>query len=150
MNEKNQGWRLPAIATALAVAACNGAQSPETQDMAKSSVAVDQGRWDIASINGNPPVSGVESWLEIDLAGGSVTGNAGCNNFFASFKGDLDNLQMGPVGGTKKMCPGDPMAQEAVVYEILSSATAMRISPTGELVVESSSGEMTAKPAKKG
>ncbi|MFK7956915.1 MAG: META domain-containing protein [Lysobacterales bacterium] len=150
MNDKTQGWRLPAIATALAVAACNGAQNPEPEAVAKAAVSIDQGRWNIASINGNAPVSGVDSWLEIDLAGGSVTGNAGCNNFFASFEGELDNLQMGPVGGTKKMCPGDPMAQEAAVYEILGGATAMRVSAAGELVVESSGGQLTAKPAKKG
>lgn len=152
MNKNHQGWRLPAIATTLAVAACSGADTPAGSGQSKAEAnpsSIEQSRWIIASINGDKPAAGIDGWLEIDLASRSVSGNSGCNNFFANFEGDLEDLTMGPVAGTKKMCPDEPMAQEKAVYEVLSGVTAIRVSADGELVLQSSSGEIMAKPAPK-
>ncbi|MCJ7661058.1 MAG: META domain-containing protein, partial [Anaerolineales bacterium] len=75
---------------------------------------------------------------------GQLTGNASCNNYFASYETEDDNITIGPAGSTRMACPEPEgiMEQEqqylaaletAATYKITGLAMEMRTSE-GSLV----------------
>lgn len=40
---------------------------------------------------------------------GRVSGWSGCNRYFADYRLDGDKIHIGPIAGTRKMCPEPPM-----------------------------------------
>jgi len=59
---------------------------------------------------------------------GQVTGNAGCNNYFAAFRLEESALSISPVASTRRFCaePPEVMEQERRYFEALQSATTWR------------------------
>jgi heat shock protein HslJ len=57
-------------------------------------------------------------------ADGQLTGSAGCNNYFASYTTDGDNITIGPAGSTQQFCsePEGIMAQEQEYLTALQTA----------------------------
>ncbi len=154
------GRLLPVLlASTVSIVACSGAGDSGTADenAAKTeskpatstgkTLTVDQGRWVVTRVGGKALGDGSSGWLEVDLAGKRITGNAGCNNFFASFEGSADSMTMGPVGGTKKMCPGEAMVLETAVYAVLAGVSRMYVDGEGQLVLEGKAGNITASAA---
>lgn len=70
--------------------------------------------WVLAGIASGEAV--VSSWIDAEVtavfADGQMTGSAGCNNYFASYKVAGDALTLGPVGATKMMCEEERGARE--------------------------------------
>ncbi|MFC1842714.1 META domain-containing protein [Candidatus Dependentiae bacterium] len=60
----------------------------------KTSSAKLQGKWVLESI---PEIT-------LEFGKKKLNGKATCNNYFASYKIDKDNITMSPVSSTKKMC----------------------------------------------
>jgi len=60
---------------------------------------------------------------------GKVTGNAGCNRYFASYEVSGDTMTIGPAGSTKMYCsePEGVMDQEARYLTLLESTAGYRI-----------------------
>jgi len=60
---------------------------------------------------------------------GSVSGSAGCNQYFASYTSVGTSLTLGPVGSTKKFCgePGGIMGQEQAFLSLLTRASGYKI-----------------------
>ncbi|MEM7706548.1 MAG: META domain-containing protein [Pseudomonadota bacterium] len=159
--KKSLGGRLLPVllASGLAAAGCSGsgdsgtagendAMTSKPEMSAAKPGSVDQGRWVLTRVGGKAPGGGSTGWLEVDLAGQRITGNAGCNNFFASFEGSADAMTMGPVGGTKKMCPGEAMVLETAVYAVLAGVTRMYVNDEGQLVLEGKTGNLLASAAR--
>jgi heat shock protein HslJ len=65
---------------------------------------------------GIPGGDTVTSWIHFDA--GAVTGNDGCNQFNGGYKVDGSAITIGPLGGTRRLCP-DP--QNAVATKVLAS-----------------------------
>ena len=72
---------------------------------------------------------------------GSVSGSAGCNQYFASYTSAGTSLTLGPVGSTKKYCgePGGIMGQEQAFLSLLSRAGGYKIEGD-QLVLEDKEG----------
>lgn len=86
----------------------------------------------IAYNNGKQAVVSVASGTTLTAifgAGGKLTGDAGCNNYTASYKTDGKKLVIGPARTTRKMCAEPPniMEQEAQYLEALTTAATYRI-----------------------
>jgi heat shock protein HslJ len=62
-------------------------------------------------------------------ADGTLTGNAGCNDYTASYKTDGKKISIGPAATTRKMCaePPNVMEQETQYLQALSTAATYRI-----------------------
>ncbi len=61
---------------------------------------------------GRPVAAGVS--ITMRFANGRLTGSAGCNNYFASYLGSVPgDLQIGPLGSTRRSCPEPAMTEEA-------------------------------------
>jgi heat shock protein HslJ len=89
-------------------------------------------RWNVVNYNnGNAIVSLLpDSSINMSFgADGQVTGSAGCNSFFASYKVSGDNISVGHPGATSRFCPEPPgvMEQEARFLAALQSVMTFRI-----------------------
>jgi heat shock protein HslJ len=62
-------------------------------------------------------------------AGGTLSGNAGCNDYTASYKTEGKKISIGPAATTRKMCAEPPniMEQEMQYLQALSTAATYRI-----------------------
>ena len=100
--------------------------SAQSQDLAGSSWEV------IAYNNGKEAVVSVIIGTEITAdfgEDGQLTGNAGCNNYFASYETEGDKISIGPAGSTEMGCsePEGIMEQEQLYLAALQTANTYRI-----------------------
>jgi heat shock protein HslJ len=74
----------------------------------------------------------VSTWVDAEItaefAAGQVTGNAGCNSYFASYETDGGALSFGPVGRTEMACAeAERMEREEAFLSALEGVTAYQI-----------------------
>jgi heat shock protein HslJ len=100
--------------------------------------------WNLVSYLNNagtmaPVVQG--SHVTAKFENGSLSGNSGCNNYFASYQVNGNALQISGAGGTEMFCsePAGVMDQEAAYLKTLSLAASYRISG-GQLQIADASG----------
>jgi heat shock protein HslJ len=98
----------------------------QSQDLAGSS-------WDVISYNnGKEAVVSLIIGSEITAnfgEDGQLTGNASCNNYFASYETDGDMISIGPAGATEMFCsePEGVMEQEQQYLAALETADTYKI-----------------------
>jgi len=89
--------------------------------------------WSVTGINnGKQAVVSVIIGTTVTLnfgADGQVTGLAGCNNYFGPYGTSGEQIKIGPLGATRKMCvrPEGIMEQEANLFTALQNAATVRI-----------------------
>jgi len=105
-------------------------------------------RWEVVNFNnGRDAVVSVlpDSHIFVDFdAGGQVTGNAGCNNFFAAYQLNGNGITIQPPGSSNLFCaePAGVMDQEAEFVAALQSAATFRI--TGNTLEMRTAGNQSA------
>ena len=83
--------------------------------------------WTVNAIRGDAPIAG--SNLTLQFAGGSATGNSGCNQYRAPFTTSGATLTLGPALSTKRACAeGARNAQETAYLGALSRVTTYEVS----------------------
>lgn len=82
---------------------------------------------------------------------GQLTGNAGCNNYFASYQVDGSNLTIGPLASTEMFCMDPPavMDQESTYLAVLETAASYQLD-NNQLMVLNTQGDpiLTFNPSK--
>ncbi len=68
--------------------------------------------------------------VQVSIAAGQLTGNAGCNGFFGPIVQDASGITVGPIGSTEMYCEG-LMDREAAVMASLQASTQVRVDGTG-------------------
>jgi heat shock protein HslJ len=114
--------------TALALctlAACSSAPDKTTVDF--------EGRWIITEIAGKGSLAQHTPWLE--LSNGQMTGHSGCNRFFSEYQVKGNNIAFGPIGSTRKLCPGPEMKQESALLKLLTTPLEMKEGNENSLVL---------------
>ncbi len=100
---------------------------------AAQSQAMEGSSWQVISYNnGREAVVSVTIGTEITAnfgEDGQLTGNAGCNDYNASYEVDGESISIGPAAATRKLCaePEGIMAQEAEYLAALETAATFRI-----------------------
>lgn len=90
-------------------------------------------RWDVVNYNNGRGALGtliIDSYITLDFgADGQVSGNAGCNNYFASYQVTGNNITIGQPGSTSLFCaePEGVMEQEAGFLDTLQTAATFRL-----------------------
>ncbi len=69
------------------------------------------GAWVLEDLGGSGVVDMVQTTIEFD-GEGRVFGSGGCNRFTGSYEFEGGELEIGPLAGTKMMCPEAVMDQE--------------------------------------
>lgn len=87
----------------LALAAC-GRQAALPEDL--------NGRWEVQQIAGASLGEGVDIWIEIDAAEGTVRGFTGCNNFSAPATSFGESLTIGAIAEEPGECANEAAATD--------------------------------------
>ncbi len=85
------------------------------------------GRWNIVEVNGVKITSDKTPFVEFNVAEKRLYGNAGCNNFNASYKLDSSNaasLQILPAAATMMACPD--METEGKIFQALDKVASVK------------------------
>lgn len=81
------------------------------------------------------------------FADGRVSGSAGCNNYFADYTSDGDQLTIGPAGSTRMACEEEVMARESEFLAALENVARYEmIRETLTLFAADGSPVMTLQP----
>jgi heat shock protein HslJ len=73
--------------------------------------------------------------VQVSIAAGQLTGNAGCNGFFGSITQDGASITVSQVGGTEMYCDG-LMEREAAVMASLQASTQVQADGTGLVLLD--------------
>ena len=85
--------------------------------------------WELAAIDGEPPLEGARAWIRFKPDETWVSGSSGCNRITGSYiRRGQDGIRIGPLAATKRFCnqPEGIMQQEARMLHLLAEAVAYR------------------------
>jgi heat shock protein HslJ len=123
-------------------------------DALKEGASAKAGRLSIDAIGGTEWVLRGWAWDEpappdpevtLKLDGTRLVGSAGCNTYFAQVQaGDAPgDLEVGPAGATRKMCPERAMSVEARFLQQLSGVTRLRF-VAGQLALSYAKADLSS------
>jgi putative lipoprotein len=101
------------------------------------------GTWTAEEIGGEVKAPGVASFVTL-TADGEVRGRGGCNSFSGRYEVAAGVLRVGPIGASRRACPGPAMAQEAAFFAALEAARGFRMQ-RGLLVLLDAEGKALAR-----
>ncbi|UAB81798.1 META domain-containing protein [Marixanthomonas sp. SCSIO 43207] len=84
------------------------------------------GNYTVNSIEGNA-LSAIKPSLSFAALSGRVSGDAGCNTYFADYSTNVNSLTIGEVASTKKACAKNIMQVENRFLETLANVGGYRI-----------------------
>jgi putative lipoprotein len=82
--------------------------------------------WGLEEIDGSGVVDNVQSTLRFER-NDRITGWGGCNRYFTGFRSTGDDIKLGPIGATRRICPPVVMGQEDRFFQALEKARTIRI-----------------------
>lgn len=103
-----------------------------------------QGEWNLQTLRGVAPATSIHlPTLEIDLKENRITGNSGCNNYFASIEHYSSTaLSFSAIGATRILCLSENIEsdyfqalQEVTTYKIQANTLSL-LNKQGEEVVK--------------
>ena len=92
----------------------------------------------------NTILSDYQVTMNLDPERGTAAGSAGCNNYFASYQIDGQNLTLGPAGSTMMMCPEPQMNIEITFLTALAEVAGYQIEGD-KLMITNAAGDMILK-----
>ena len=104
----------------LAVGCSTTAESPGVVD---ELIGTD---WGLEEIDGRGVVDNVQSTLRFEKSD-RITGWGGCNRYFTGFRFSGNDIKLGPIGSTRRICPPVVMDQEDRFFQALGKAHSRRI-----------------------
>jgi heat shock protein HslJ len=105
-------------AAAAVVAEAPAERVPEAAELA--------GVWLLEDLGGRGVMDTAQTTIEFD-GEGRVSGSGGCNRFTGSYSYDDGRLDLGPLAGTKMMCPEAVMDQEDRFLRALGAIDRVRV-----------------------
>ena len=107
-----------------------------------------QGEWNLQTLRGVAPATSIHlPTLEIDLKENRITGNSGCNNYFASIERcSPTTLSFSPIGATRILCLSENI--ESDYFQALQEVTTYKIQ-ANTLLLLNKQGEEVVKMIKK-
>ena len=103
---------------AMAAAGCAGEPDEEVDPLLGT-------RWLAEDIDGQGVLDKVQSTITFDRPERMV-GHGGCNRFFGTMSKTGDDIQIGPLGGTRMACENEIMSQERRFLQALEQARRLR------------------------
>lgn len=119
---------VPLVAAAAIALACSPGADTANGGLVNTS-------WTAVAIDGAPTLVGAKPTLTF-AQDGTVSGNAGCNQYSASFRTDGATIAIGQVRSTLMGCDGDRNAQEAAFLGGLQGATSWQQADDGNLILD--------------
>ena len=120
---------LPLVLVASAFAACGGDEGSSSDPGTQDPAALEGQSWiltQMLSAGGQTQILDVGVSAEFD--GTTISGNAGCNSYHASYEASGNEISFGPVAGTKMACPEAEMSTEARYLQLLEGVATFETS----------------------
>lgn len=120
---------LPFVLVASAFSACGGDEGsgsdPGTQDPA----ALEGESWILTQmLTAGGQTQIVEVGVSAEFDGSTISGNAGCNSYNASYEASGGDISFGPIASTKKICPEDEQSTEDRYLQLLAEIGSYEVS----------------------
>lgn len=139
----------------IVLAACTSAQSEQPEATTAPAVEATEPAaeqvadplagtaWMLASMtdsSGTAVTLVPDSVITAEFQEGSMSGNAGCNNYFGSYTVDGNNFTIGEAGSTMMFCePQELMTQETAYLAALGTVTQFQVA-NGQLILSDAAG----------
>ena len=120
---------VPFVVVAFAFAACgddgSGSDGGSTQDPA----ALEGESWvltQMLTVGGQTQI--LDVGVNASFDGTTISGNAGCNSYHASYEADGSQISFGPIAATKKICPEAEQSTEDRYLQLLAEIGSYEVS----------------------
>lgn len=120
---------LPFVLVASAFSACGGDDASSSDPGAQDPSALEGQSWiltQMLSAGGQTQILDVGVSAEFD--GTTISGNAGCNSYHASYDASGGDISFGPIAATKKICPEDEQSTEDRYLQLLAEIGSYEVS----------------------
>lgn len=120
---------LPLVLVASAFAACGGDEGSGSDQGTQDPAALEGQSWiltQMLSVGGQTQILDVGVSAEFD--GTTISGNAGCNSYHASYEASGGDISFGPIAATKKVCPEDEQSTEDRYLQLLAEIGSYEVS----------------------
>jgi heat shock protein HslJ len=124
--------RVPCISALIALSVIAVACAPSAGDTANGGLA--NTSWTVTSVGGVATVDPPRPTMTF-APDGTVTGNAGCNQYSGTYRTDGSSITISNVASTMMMCAGAAAQVEPVFLKGLNGATTWRETETGQLEI---------------
>lgn len=102
--------------------------------------SLEGGPWLVEDINGGGVIDNAR--LELTFAKDKVTGFSGCNRVFGGWQQTGTTIKLGPLAGTRMMCPPALMDTEGKLLATLEAVTSVRFDATGAAFLGAADGRI--------
>ena len=82
--------------------------------------------WGLEEIDGSGVVDNVQSTIRFEN-NDRISGWGGCNRYFTAYRSTGNEIKLGPIGSTRRICPPVVMGQEDRFFQALGKARSVRI-----------------------
>jgi heat shock protein HslJ len=120
---------LPLVLVASAFAACGGDEGSGSDQGTQDPAALEGQSWILTQMltaGGQTQILDVGVSAEFD--GTTISGNAGCNSYHASYEASGGDISFGPIAATKKVCPEDEQSTEDRYLQLLAEIGSYEVS----------------------
>lgn len=120
---------LPLVLVASAFAACGGDEGSGSDSGTQDPSALEGQSWILTQMltaGGQTQILDVGVSAEFD--GTTISGNAGCNSYHASYEASGGDISFGPIAATKKVCPEDEQSTEDRYLQLLAEIGSYEVS----------------------
>lgn len=100
------------------------------------------GPWIVEDINGGGVIDNARIDISFDPGSRRVQGRSGCNRFGGGWQQDGATIRLGPLAGTRMMCPPALMDTEQKFLAALEAATLVSFDETGAAMLKSPDGRV--------
>jgi heat shock protein HslJ len=121
---------LPLVLLALAFAACGGDDGGSGSDGGTQDPAALEGEsWILTQmLTAGGQTEIVQTGVSAQFDGSTISGNAGCNAYHASYEATGSEISFGPIAATKKICPEDEQSTEDRYLQLLAEIGSFEVS----------------------
>jgi heat shock protein HslJ len=122
---------LPLVLLALAFAACGDDDGGSGSDggAAQDPAALEGESWILTQmLTAGGQTEIVQTGVSAQFDGTTISGNAGCNSYNASYEASGSEISFGPISSTKKICPEDEQSTEDRYLQLLAEIGSFEVS----------------------
>jgi heat shock protein HslJ len=122
---------LPLVLLALAFAACGGDDGGSSSDggATQDPAALEGESWILTQmLTAGGQTEIVQTGVSAAFDGSTISGNAGCNSYNASYEATGSEISFGPIAATKKICPEDEQSTEDRYLQLLAEIGSFEVS----------------------
>ena len=121
---------LPLVVLAFAFAGCGGDDGGSGSDGGTQDPAALEGEsWILTQmLTAGGQTEIVQTGVSAQFDGSTISGNAGCNAYHASYEATGSEISFGPIAATKKICPEDEQSTEDRYLQLLAEIGSFEVS----------------------